>query len=80
MHLEVEIVLNSDSRDLTVATDKSYGEIVARVNEMLDKNGVKAKISPVSIYQPDGEEKRITIHLEFNDTVSGELMQQLESL
>jgi len=51
-----------DKQDLTITTTKSYAETLAEVREKYPN----AKISPVSIYQPEGAEaKNISFHLEF---------------
>ncbi|MBR3175930.1 phenylalanine--tRNA ligase subunit beta [Candidatus Saccharibacteria bacterium] len=74
------VVLMKEKRDLTVITDKTYGEIVDGVEKILDEYGVEAKISPVSIYQSENEkDKHITIHLEFTD-FKEEVMEKLEKL
>ena len=77
---DVEILLNKESRDLTVVTDETYGELIGKIEEILAKNEVEAEISPVSIYQPEGDKKHISVHLEFREAPSDELMSQLESL
>ncbi len=68
-----------DTRDLTIITDKSYGEVVSNIQKILDKNNTKAEITPISIYQPEGDKKHISVHLDFTETVSDDLMQQLEA-
>jgi len=77
---DVEIILNKESRDLTIITDKTYGEVIEKIEEVLGKNEIKAEISPASIYQPEGDKKHISVHLEFREAPSDDLMRQLESL
>ena len=72
---DVESVL--DKRDLTVETNKTYGEVVGKIKEILDKNGVKAKITPLAIYQPETI-KHISVHLEFKQKIDEKIMQDLE--
>lgn len=51
-----------DKQDITITTAKSYGETLAELQEKY----LEAKITPVAIYQPDGDvNKNITFHLEF---------------
>lgn len=68
-----------DTRDLTVITDKNYGEVISNIQKVLDKNSVKAEITPISIYQPEGDKKHVSVHLDFTETVSDDLMRQLEA-
>ena len=68
-----------DKRDLTIETDKTYGEIIASVRKVLDKNGVDAEISPLAIYQPENI-KHVSIHLDFKQKIDNELMQELEKV
>ena len=76
-----EINLNPivDKRDLTVETSKTYGEIVAKIKEILAKNEISAKISPLAIYQPE-EIKHISVHLEFEQKVDDKIVQELEKI
>lgn len=68
-----------DKRDLTIETDKTYGEIIASVRKVLDKNGVDAEVSPLAIYQPENI-KHVSIHLDFKQKIDNELMQELEKV
>ena len=68
-----------DKRDLTVETNKTYGEIIEKVQAILAKNNLTAEISPLAIYQPE-EIKHISIHLEFKQKISEELMAELEKI
>ena len=78
---EVNIVSEKEKRDLTVSTDKTYGELVAKIKDVLVKNNVEAKISPISIYQPDNSEiKNISVHLEFLQKIDDSLMRELEQI
>ena len=58
----------------------SYDELVEKVKKVLAENGLEAMITPGAIYQPEGGEKRISLHLEFEQKVGGEIMQKLEAL
>ena len=69
-----------EKRDLTVETNISYGELLKRIHDVLAENNLRAEISPISIYQPDGEKKRISLHLEFDQRIDSEIMQKLEAL
>lgn len=70
-----------EKRDLTVKTADTYAELVAKIEKILDKYNVVADIIPLGIYQPLGaKEKNISVHLDFHDTVSGEVMQELENI
>ena len=66
-----------DKRDLTVETDKTYREVIEKVEEILAKHEVKAEITPLAIYQPETI-KHISIHLEFKEKIDDTLMQELE--
>lgn len=68
-----------EKRDLTVETDKTYGEIIAKIKEILDKNKLEAKISPLAIYQPETI-KHISVHLEFKQKIDDSLMSSLENI
>ena len=68
-----------DKRDLTVTTDKTYGEVIDSIKEILAKNGVEAEIMPLAIYQPE-EIKHISVHLEFKQKIDDQLMQELEKI
>lgn len=76
---EIKINLERETRDLTVETTKSYGEVLAGIKRILDEMGAEAQISPIAIYQP-GEKKHISFHLEFENKVDEDLMQKLESI
>ncbi len=77
---EIVFTDENENRDLTVITDKTYGEIVDSIKQILAENNVTAKISPVSIYQPEGDKKHISVHLEFDGKISDDLMSKLETL
>jgi len=77
VQVDVEPVL--DKRDLTVETDKSYGEVIAKIKEILVKNNLVAKITPLAIYQPE-EIKHISVHLEFKQKIDDNLMLELEKI
>ena len=77
---EIVFTDENENRDLTVITDKTYGEIVDGIKQILAENNVTAKISPVSIYQPEGDKKHISVHLEFDGKIDSELMPKLETL
>jgi excinuclease UvrABC helicase subunit UvrB len=77
---EVKFSTEKDNRDLTIITDDLYGELIAKINKILAENDVEAKISPVSIYQPENHKKHITVHLEFNQKIDDALMQKLETI
>ncbi len=68
-----------EKRDLTVETNKTYGEIVAKIQAILDKNNLVAEISPLAIYQPE-EIKHISVHLEFKQKPDDALMAELEKI
>ena len=76
----VKIVSEKERRDLTAETSGSYDELVEKVKKVLAENGLEAMITPGAIYQPEGGEKRISLHLEFEQKVGGEIMQKLEAL
>ncbi|MDO4742007.1 MAG: phenylalanine--tRNA ligase subunit beta [Candidatus Saccharibacteria bacterium] len=48
-----------NSQDITIATDKTYAETLAELRLKYPE----AEISPVSIYQPTGANKKITFHI-----------------
>ena len=77
VQVDLEPVL--DKRDLTVETDKSYGEVIAKIKEILVKNNLVAKITPLAIYQPE-EIKHISVHLEFKQKIDDNLMLELEKI
>ncbi len=78
---EVNIVSEKEKRDLTVATNKTYKELIKKVESILAENNVTAEISPISIYQPDNSDvKNISVHLEFAEKIDDELMTKLEAI
>ena len=55
-----------EQRDLTVATDKTYGEVVEKITKTIKSHDLEAEILPISIYQADNsDQKSISVHLEF---------------
>ena len=68
-----------DKRDLTVETSKTYGEIVNKIKEILVKNNLEAKVSPLAIYQPE-EIKHVSVHLEFKEKIDEKIVQELEKI
>ena len=76
---KITIQTEKDTRDLTITTTKTYGEIVAKVEKSLAEAEITAKITPISIYQPD-ENKHISLHLQFNQKIDDKLMAELEKL
>ncbi len=69
-----------EARDLTVVADLSYAEVVKKIQSVLDKYGIEAEITPVSVYQADNSnEKHISVHLEF-DRFNEEIMSELEQI
>jgi len=69
---EVKIVSEKDKRDLTVTTNSTYGELIKKIETKLAEKGLSAKISPISIYQPDNsDQKNISVHLEFDERIDG---------
>lgn len=78
---EVNIVAEKEKRDLTVATNKTYKELLGKIESILAENNVTAKISPISIYQPDNSDvKNISVHLEFAEKIDDALMAKLEAI
>ena len=67
LELESRKVINSgfevkDKQDITITTTHTYAEVF----EEMQSKYPDAKVTPVSIYQPDNsDEKNITLHLEF---------------
>lgn len=60
----------SVERDLTlkVASDAPFGRALNTIDNCLAKSGVYYKVTPVSIYQPDGADtKNLSFHLKFSD-------------
>ena len=76
---EVDVEPVVEKRDLTVETDKNYGEIITKIEEILAKNNLEAKITPLAIYQPE-EIKHVSVHLEFKQKIDDNLMQELEKI
>ena len=69
-----------EARDLTVITELSYGEVVKKIQSILDKHGLTAEILPVSVYQADNtDEKHISVHLEF-EKLDETIMTDLEQI
>lgn len=68
-----------DKRDLTVETEKTYGEIVKKIEEILKKYNLTARISPLAIYQPETI-KHISVHLEFTEKIGDKIMGELEKI
>ena len=68
-----------EKRDLTVDTDKTYGEIADMITKVLNDNKLTAEISPLAIYQPE-EIKHISVHLEFKQKIDDKVMRELESI
>ena len=78
---EVKIVSEKEKRDLTVSTDKTYGELINKIKEILAANNLEAKIAPISIYQPDNSDvKNISVHLEFDGKIDNSIMTELENI
>lgn len=70
-----------EKRDLTAKTTGTYAELIDKINTILMQNSVKAIITPISIYQPEGaEEKNISVHLEFHQKIDDNIMEELEKL
>ncbi len=69
-----------EKRDLTIKTTGTYAELIEKIEKVLMKNNVVAKISPISIYQPDeAVEKSISVHLDFHQKIDNGLMRELEN-
>lgn len=70
-----------EKRDLTVKTTGTYAELIDKINKVLAQNNIKAVITPIAIYQPQGvEEKNISVHLEFHQKIDDKIMQELEKI
>lgn len=68
-------------RDFTISTDKTYAATIAAIRAIFDKRQLEVDITPLGIYQPEGAKKvNISVHLEFHQSVSDEIMSELESL
>ena len=76
---EVDVSPVVEKRDLTVETNQTYGEIIAKIQAILDKNNLVAEISPLAIYQPE-EIKHISVHLEFRQKIGDSVMAELEKI
>ena len=73
-------IQKTKTRDLTVITKECFGDLLKRIEKILQKYNLKAKIIPGAIYQPSGEaERHITVRLLFAD-YKEEAMKELESL
>ena len=69
-----------EKRDLTVTTKEAYGELVQRIEKVLNETGAEARISPMGVYQPIGvKEKNISVHLDFTK-YNEKVMKKLENL
>lgn len=68
-----------DKRDLTVETNKTYGDVVKEIKNVLEKYGLNAEISPLAIYQPETI-KHISVHLEFKQKIEDSVMSDLEKI
>ena len=68
-----------DKRDLTVETDKTYGEVIQKIEEILKKHNLTARITPLAIYQPETIE-HISVHLEFTEKIDDKIMAELEKI
>ncbi|MDO4752742.1 MAG: phenylalanine--tRNA ligase subunit beta [Candidatus Saccharibacteria bacterium] len=68
-----------EKRDLTVETEKTYGEIITNIEDILKKHNLEAEISPLAIYQPENI-KHVSVHLEFKQKINDDLMQELEKI
>lgn len=70
-----------EKRDLTIKTAGTYAELIAKIVKVLEKHGMVADITPISIYQPLGmAEKSISVHLEFHGVADADVMRELEAL
>ena len=76
---EVDTAPAVDKRDLTVETEKTYGEVIFKIEEILAKNKLDAKISPLAIYQPETI-KHVSVHLEFKQKIDDKVMGELEKI
>ena len=71
---------DTEKRDLTVTTTESYESLVRKIEKVLAKYNVEARIEPGTIYQPRGASGRnITVHLEFVG-FDEKVMNELEKL
>ena len=75
---EVDVEPVVEKRDLTVDTDKTYAEVIDKIQKVLAKNNLEAKITPLAIYQPE-EIKHISVHLEFKQKIDDKIMRELEA-
>ena len=76
---EVDVRPILDKRDLTIETEKTYGEVIEMVGKVLTSHNLAAKITPLAIYQPENI-KHVSIHLEFWEKIDENLMAELEKL
>ena len=76
---EIDVRPVVDKRDLTIETNETYGEIIEKIQKVLEKNQLDAEISPLAIYQPETI-KHISVHLEFKQKIDDKVMQELETL
>lgn len=68
-----------EKRDLTLETEKTYGELIPEIKKALEKNNLTANITPLAIYQPE-KIKHVSVHLEFKQKIDDNLMQELEKI
>ena len=67
-------------RDLTVVTKKNYKEVTDKISEIVKKEGLEAKILPISVYKADiSDDKHISVRLEFSKFDKA-IMAKLENL
>ena len=76
---EIDVRPVVDKRDLTIETNETYGEIIEKIQKVLEKNQLDAEISPLAIYQPETI-KHISVHLEFKQKIDDKVMHELEAL
>jgi phenylalanyl-tRNA synthetase beta subunit len=70
----------TEFRDLTVATNKGYGEVIAKIEKVLADYALEADILPLGIYQAEGdEEKHISVRLVFR-SFDNKVMKALEAI
>ncbi|MBQ2695370.1 phenylalanine--tRNA ligase subunit beta [Candidatus Saccharibacteria bacterium] len=77
-HRDIKISKEHESRDITIKTHSTYGEVVEAVEKILAEEKLVAKITPIAIYQPK-DVKHISLHLEFDTKINEEIMHKLES-
>ena len=76
---KIKICLNKEQRDLTIQTNENYADVVEKVEKVLKGYDLDVEITPISIYQKD-DEKRISLHLEFDTKIDDDVMRKLESI